>query len=146
MVVMTWPLRIMMLAWKGLVEVSVAHRAHAVPVGMEAIGSELLLLARRCSMACATSSTLPSPPQTMTTSNFPSSSAIIISYLHRRSHLTQENSSINSSMLRGRGAHRWLAWPLSLTSRVTPAASNRCSTLRHTMAAFLRPLLGLTRT
>ncbi len=83
--VVTWPFRIMMLAWKGLVEVSVAHRAHAVPVGMDAIGRELLLPARRCSMACATSSTLPSPPHTMTTSNLPSSSAIIISYLHRRS-------------------------------------------------------------
>ena len=60
----TWPLIIVMLAWKGLVDVSVAQRAQAVPVGMDAMGSVLLLLllllllARRYSMACATSRTL----------------------------------------------------------------------------------------
>lgn len=35
---LTWPLRIVMLAWKGLVDVRVEHSAHAVPVGIDAIG------------------------------------------------------------------------------------------------------------
>ena len=34
----TWPLRIMILAWKGLVDVRVEQSAHAVPVGIDAIG------------------------------------------------------------------------------------------------------------
>jgi hypothetical protein len=76
-----------MLAWKGLVDVRVEHSAHAVPVGMDATGNEMpLLLVRRCTIACATSSTLPSPPHTITTSNFPKSSAMMISYLYKPGH------------------------------------------------------------
>ena len=93
--VITWPFRMVILAWKGLVDVSVEHRAHAVPVGMDAIGRELLLLERRCSIACATSSTLPSPPHTITTSNVPRSSANIISYLQKRSRLKHKTSNTN---------------------------------------------------
>lgn len=139
----------------------------------------LPLPARRCSMAWATSSTLPSPPHTIHTSNFSRSSAMIISYLYRQHHLIHINgykvgrSSLTSD-LRGCFLSRHTPHPqLRRDARRCAAKRKNCVNIKrhfwcvlhtrvgcvsgvkvrhahdhlfHTMAAFLRPLLGFTST